>query len=395
MTIAATPDPIAVGDPVLIYGQLRGARSGGRPILLFERLEGSSRYREVARTQTNGTGLYSFTEPTGRVSTNRSWFVTGPDRTRSRTVHEAVQAALTLTAPTLARTDAPVTFTGTVAPAGVHTGERVQLQLLTGDSGSGWAPVGTAPVSDTSSFTITHRFHVPGAFELRASFRADRRNLGAVSDSVTVLVQQAQNPTFTVATSNAAIDEGQSATISGRLFTAKAPTVPLPATPVALWARTAGTAFARVATGVTGADGRYSFRRSPAHSTVFQVRTATSSSRMTAPLFEGVRDVVTASVSSTSSVVGGTVTFSGVVKPDKTGHVIYLERLGRDGRFHIVRTGHVAPGSTYRFSWRVGSAGVRTFRVHIPGGPTNLGGSSARMTVTASMPPVSSLPPAS
>ncbi len=84
------------------------------------------------------------------------------------------------------------------------------------------------------------------------------------------------------------------------------------------------------------------------------------------------------SSSSSTSTVGGKVTFTGSVAPDKAGHVIYLQRLGADGDWHTVEVRTVAPGSTFSFGWTFGTAGTKQFRARILGGPENVGAASSR-----------------
>ena len=64
--------------------------------------------------------------------------------------------------------------------------------------------------------------------------------------------------------------------------------------------------------------------------------------------------------SSTTSEVGGHVTFTGTVLPDKAGHVIYLQRLGADGDWHNEEIRFVTNASTFQFGWTFGKAG------HVP-----------------------------
>jgi hypothetical protein len=122
------------------------------------------------------------------------------------------------------------------------------------------------------------------------------------------------------------------------------------------------------------------------------VRTVSSPKRATAQLFEGVQDAVRMTASSTSSTVGGHVTFSGNVSPDKAGHAIYLQKLGADGDWHSVETRQVRQDSTFSFGWTFGSAGAKQFRARITGGPANVGGVSPAVTVDVTQPPVSALP---
>jgi hypothetical protein len=146
---------------------------------------------------------------------------------------------------------------------------------------------------------------------------------------------------------------------------------------------------------MTGNDGSYSFNVSPPVNELYQVRTNLPPKRHTAVLFEGVKDNVTINPSSTSGAVGGTVTFTGSVTPDKAGHAIYLQRAGRDGDWHTVEIGRVAHDSSYQFSWTFGSAGDKQFRVRVPSDEHNVGAASSPVTIHVTPAPASSLPPAS
>ena len=160
-------------------------------------------------------------------------------------------------------------------------------------------------------------------------FRSDARNLRGASDPLTVDVEQAQVPGFTISSSSPIADEGSSITISGVLDQAGT-TSPAPNTVVQLWGRTADQRhFLVLADGTTGVDGSYSFTR-PAvtANTVYFVATLRlghDKARRTARLYQGVRDVLTMQASAPSATTGQVVTFSGTVMPDKAGHSIYLQ----------------------------------------------------------------------
>jgi plastocyanin len=134
----------------------------------------------------------------------------------------------------------------------------------------------------------------------------------------------------------------------------------------------------------------------PTNDTAYQVRTTLAPRRHSAVLFEGVQDVLTLTPSSTTSQVGGQVTFTGTVLPDKAGHVIYLQRLGADGDWHSEEVRFVTNASTFQFGWTFGKAGTYQFRARIIGGDGNVGGASAPATIQVS--PTTNptaLPPAS
>jgi hypothetical protein len=229
-------------------------------------------------------------------------------------------------------------------------------------------------------------------------FRSDDRNLRGVSDPVTVDIQQAQVPGFTISSSAPITDEGTTVMISG-VLDQPGTTTPEPNTVVQLWGRSARQhRFVVLADGTTGSDGSYSFNQSATTNTVYYVATIRlghEKPRHTALLYQGVRDVVMMQSSAPSATTGQTVTFSGTVMPDKAGHSIYLQKLGRDGDWHTVKIGTVRHDSTFRFAWVIGSPGTHTFRARITSDGVNVGSHSEPVSITATLPPASSLPPAS
>ncbi len=146
-------------------------------------------------------------------------------------------------------------------------------------------------------------------------------------------------------------------------------------------------------TTTTGADGSYSFANvASSTNELYLVRTTFAPRRHSAVLFEGVQDVVTMSSSSGTSTVDGHVLFTGSVSPSKAGHAIYLQKLGKDGDWHTVEVRFVNSASTFQFGWTFGTMGTKEFRARITGGPANVGGASAPVTVVVSQPPLSTLP---
>jgi len=396
LTIAATPNPIISGDGVLIYGKLQGANSADQTVVLYHRINPSPVFTVIGTTKTTATGFYEFTRAEGVVLTNRNWYVRAPGlagNVHSRTIHERVAAEVTLTAPTPPTagflTGQPVVFTGTVAPN--HAGNRVLLQEQGGASGNAWRTAKVGILNSASTFSITYRFKVSGDHTMRVLFPGDARNIAGPSDPVTVAVQQKEKPDFTINTSAPIVPDGTSATISGVLKMAGT-TTPEPNVMVTLFGHVYGGVDEALATTVTGTDGSYSFTVAPQNNTEYQVQTSLAPLRASARLFEGVQDVVSIGVSSPTSAVGQSVTFTGSVSPDKAGHVIYLERLGADGHYHVVDVSTVYASSAYQITWRFGTPGIKTFRVFVPGGPDNVGGASSTEAISVSLPPVAALP---
>jgi hypothetical protein len=398
LTIAATPNPISTGDGVLIYGQLRGSDISGQTITLYQHvIGGGGGFAPAGTTTTNSFGFYEFTEPQGAVVYDTDWFVRGPDTSHSRTVHERVAALVSANANTTSTDTAhPIVFSGSVTPN--HAGERVFLQEQLGSSDD-WRTLKSARLDANSNYTLPYRWRRPGERDVRVALRTDHRNLRGVSDPITVDIQQAQVPGFTISSSSPIADEGASVTISGVLDQAGTTTAE-PSTVVQLWGRAAHQhRFVVLADGTTGSDGSYSFNR-PAVTTntvyfVATIRLGHEKARRTALLYQGVRDVLTMQSSAPSATTGQTVTFGGTVMPDKAGHSIYLQKLGRDGDWHTVDVGRVRNNSTFEFAWVVGSPGTHTFRARITSDGANVGSHSPTVSVTATAAPASSLPPAS
>ncbi len=398
LTINAAPNPIDAGDGVLIYGQLNKPPLNDQTIILWHHINGgASGFSRVSSTTTNPFGVYYFTRADGVVLTNREWFVTlaGKPGVHSRTIKEYVRALVGINASTMTgTTNHAVVFYGHVTPN--HAGERVLLQEEQGSSDD-WTTLKSDRLGPFSNYAISYKWKFAGTHDVRVVFPGDYRNLAGYSDAVTVTIQQAQVPDFTITTSKAIVPEGTGATISGVLDMPGTST-PEPKTSVTLYGKTADQShFIALGSMPTGTNGGYGFNVTPTVNTVYQVRTTLAPHRHTAELYEGVQDVVMMTPSSPTSTVGGVVTFNGTVNPDKAGHWVYLQRFGVDGDWHSVEAVRVSATSAFHFIWRFGEAGVHKFRARIYGDEHNIGAASAPVTidVAATPAPLSSLPPTS
>ncbi len=396
LSIHAVPHQIVAGEPVLIYGQLKGSGHDGQLIRLYHRINPTPFFSLIGRTRTDSTGRYWFTRAEGVVLSNRSWFARGPGGTHSRTVHERVSAEVSIAsvpAPVNGEVNGttrhPIVFSGHVVPN--HGGGQVLLQVERG-TGDSWATVERGQIGPGSNYQISYAWRTPGERDVRVVFGGDRRNTEGISDSLGIQIQQTQVPGFSIQSSDPIVVNGQSATISGILDEPQT-TTPEPSTSVSLWAHMPGNgAYKQVQTTTTGPDGGYRFTVQSGTNELYQVRTTYKPARASAVLFEGVQDVVTMTASSSTSTVNGHITFQGNVSPGKTGHVIYLEKLGRDAQWHVVEVRFVGSGSTFQFGWTFGTAGDKQFRARITGGPVNVGAASPPVTVDVSQPALSALP---
>ena len=392
LTIHAVPQHIIAGEAALIYGQLKGPNHANQLIRLYHRINPNPQFTLIGVTKTNANGQYEFTRQEGIVQTNRNWFVRGPGLTHSRTVHERVDALVSLAAnSTSGLTRHPLVFSGHVTPD--HAGGVVALQQQKSSSDD-WTTIGTARIGPGSNYTISHAWRVAGGYDVRVKFGGDARNMPAISDVQPVVIEQTEVPGFTIQTSNPVVANGQAVTISG-VLDSPGTTTPEPGTSVSLFAKLPGSGgpYRELTTATTGTDGSYSFAGVQSSTNeLYQVRTTFAPRRHTAVLFQGVQDVVTMTPSSSTSTVNGHITFTGSVSPDKGGHVIYLQKLGKDGDWHTVEARFVDNASTFQFGWTFGTAGTKEFRARILGGPVNIGGSSTPVTIAVSQPPLSTLP---
>jgi hypothetical protein len=392
ISINVSPRVIQAGEQAIVWGRLRcanPANAAGQQVQLFRHLMGTPISGFSQSTTTNPEGFYEFAPAEGAIETNRYWYV------RAQGVRSAAQgirvfAQVTLSGPTEGQllTGFPnrVTFTGTVSPADV--GARVVLQRQNATTGNQWHRIDRGVVGAGGSFTITHTFVAPGDANIRVLVLSQRRNIPSVSNVLTYEISQAQNTELTIQASADPISFGEAVTISGKFAAG-------PNQPVTLLARGRHQhGFARVAQVSTNSSGEYTFPpQAPVNNTFYEVRGAKVSS---AVLYEGVKDVLTAQVSATTVQAGQTVTFSGTVSPDHTGHVIYLERQNAHGSgFHVIQVSTVGAGSTYSIAHRLYVPGTKVLRVFIPGGPENQGAASQPFSIEVTPAPASALTPES
>jgi hypothetical protein len=380
ININLAPRLIEAGESVLIFGRLRcGGRqkaAAGRNVRLLQHIVGVHGFSVAQTTTTDARGFYELVR--SGIEFNSS-FVVRSQGAVSAARPVGVLAHVTLVGPpdgSQITTGAAnkVTFTGTVSPHDV--GAHVVLQRQNANAGDEWRRIDAGTVEASGNYTITHTFVVPGDADIRVLVRSQRRNVASPSPVLTYEISQAQNPNLTINASSNPIAFGQHVTITGTV-------AGQPNTIVKLLAHTAAQpTFVAVAEAKTDASGNYTFpAQAPVSNTFYQVSGVAG--KLSAVLFEGVKDLLTAQVSASSIKAGQTLTFSGAVAPDHTGHVIYLERQNRVGAdFHVVQVGVVGPGSAYSIEHAVFDPGVKVFRVRIPGGPENEGAASTPFTVS-------------
>ncbi|HEY5194720.1 MAG TPA: hypothetical protein VIJ39_12745 [Solirubrobacteraceae bacterium] len=409
VSMQVAPRQTVAGDPVVIFGRLRCIRRAsavGQQVVLYHHLADSPAFAPIQIATTDASGFYEFSRADGVVETNRSFYVRSHGaRSATKQVKVAAQVTLSGSSEGQLLTGVPnrVSFTGTVSPADV--GARVILQRQNALTGNQWRRIDSGVVEPTGNFRITHTFVVPGDANLRVLVRSQGRNVPSESNILADTVSQAQNPELTIQASADPIILGEAVTISGKLAIGASRSLTL----MAHTARQPG--FSPVAQTTTNSSGEYSFlAQSPVNSTFYRVDAGQSVCLpgpvatacpdialrpvSSAVLYEGVKDVLTAQASPITAQAGQSVTFSGTVSPDHTGHVIYLERQNARGTgFHVIQLSFIGAGSAYSIAHQFYDTGSKVVRVYIPGDPENQGAASQPFTIQVTPTPASTLMP--
>jgi hypothetical protein len=179
LTISSWRDPSSARQAVKISGRLMTAGSTGATVTLWQELPGHAGFHQVAQTNTDSAGAYTFTRRAGSVQTNRSWYVTALGM-KSVTVTQMVRAAVSLTvAAQKSSTGERVMFKGQVTPS--HCGEAIHLQER---SASGWKLIASVRLTASSTFLLRESFLGSGPALVRAALGADSRNIASHSPTV-------------------------------------------------------------------------------------------------------------------------------------------------------------------------------------------------------------------
>lgn len=391
INLAVAPRLISSGQSALAYGQLNCGKAtsvGSQTVTLYERSSfPTGGFTAVGTATTNESGIYSLS--TGAVASNSQFYVAA-DEAQSGKREVRVSAQVTVVGPpetTQLITGEKVTFTGAVSPDEV--GAIVVLQRQNSVTGDEWHRIEASVVKAHGVYSISHVFRVPGASNIRVVVRPSLRNAWGASNELNYQISQAQNANLTITSSADPIPYGSSVTISGKVAGGKE-------TPVTLLARgVKQTGFAPVAVIKTDASGNYTFpAQSPLVNTLYKVKGATATS---AVLYEGVKDILTPEPVPTTVAAGQTVTFAGAVSPDRSGHLIYLERENASGNgFHVVDVAVIEAGTTattskYKIEYQDYTTGV--YRIKIPGDAENSGAVSQLFPIEVTPATPTTLPP--
>ena len=178
----ARPNPSTAGAPVNVAGRLSASNPAGAPVVLWERLAGTTTSRRVATTTTGPSGRYRFVR---MADTERSWYATSRGL-RSKIVTEQVHAKVSLASSDQYPVPGDrVRLMGQVVPS--HAGDRVMLQRR---EGSAWKVVASERLSASSRFSFRRRLAQPSRFTFRAVLAANAVNLWSHSPPLLLSVSE-------------------------------------------------------------------------------------------------------------------------------------------------------------------------------------------------------------
>jgi hypothetical protein len=387
VSISATPHVVTSNESVLVSGALScaGGEVSGQTITVYEKIAGvPGGFKVIGTPTTASDGSYTLTPPP--VVTDSTFYARAVKaRSANKTVRVAPQVTLSGPAPEgsqlLTGARNRVTFKGAVNP--IDAGAEVLLEREAATSTEEWGVIQQHDVvQPDGTFTISHRFAIPGDANLRVVVRAHGKfNQRGVSNAMSYEISQAQNPNLTLEVKPDPVAFGQPVTIKGVVKAGAGQKV-------TLLARTFGTSMTKIGETTSGTGGAYEIAiPSAVQSTYYRATSGTVSS---AVVFDGVKWVVTASAESTKLASGTVDTFSGTVAPaTRVGHAVYLEKQNPfGGGYHVVDLGFVASGGTYSIKYDVIGSGKQVYRVKVPGDPINQAASSTPIEVEVTPAPI-------
>ncbi len=396
VTIDVAASRLTAGESTTVAGTLvcpLSSESAEQTVTIYEHVAGTPAFAAVGTATTDADGAYELT--TEPMQANSAFYA------RSQGAHSGHIAVKVAPAVSIgssvagtqlaivgrgngaaARAGSTVTFTGTVSPQ--EAGALVVLQRESATVNENWFRIGLGEVASDGRYSITHTFTMPGTTSIRVIVRA-RGMLPGVSEPLPYEIAQRQNPRLTIQGTAQPLTYGQSVTPSGTAAGAVHQ-------PLTLLAHTAQHAFAPVATVTTDGSGNYRFpTQSPLQSTWYRVMGARTSSTT---LFEGVKPLLSGSVSSTAVTSGEPLTFSGTIAPARSGEVVYLERENGGGvGFHIIGAGTLGAGGSYSIEHTVSGAGTQIFRTIVSRSPQIQAAASEPLKVEVTPSPAGSLEP--
>jgi hypothetical protein len=202
LTINASADPVAYGQPVTLTGVLAGGAS--KSVTLEAHPRGVPGFTAVAKGMTNGSGEYKFLVPSALQNTHYRVTAAGIN---SADLYEGVRYVLTAgLSPSTVQSGQPVTFSGAVAPARIGHVVYLERQNV---FGGGFHVVDIGTVSASATYAISHVVFGSGNEVFRVGIPGDPENQAASSSPFTVEVTPAPAASLHPVTPGVLPSEGQ------------------------------------------------------------------------------------------------------------------------------------------------------------------------------------------
>jgi hypothetical protein len=364
--LTPAPSTLGAGETITLSGSLVcpvAEESAGQDVTIFEHTAGTRGKSIAGVATTEEDGTFHFT--TEALQSNS---VFSARYLRAHSSREAVKVSTTITlegpaTPQLraashnsrfgTQASAGVAFTGSVSAA--DAGARVVLQREVDAAAEEWRRIGIAQVAPDGTYTITHAFSRTGSATVRTVVRRHGQR-PAVSEPLTYDVVRNQNPALTFEASLDPVPYGQPVTLSGTAAGATG-------TSVVLESRAHDGSYATVAETSTDAEGNYSFEETPLADTVYRVRLGKLTS---APRFEEVVPLLSASLSSPTATVGTPGEVSGTITPAAGGETVHLQRRDVSGvGYHLVASTTTDAEGNYSFEVTSAAPGSERYRVTV------------------------------
>jgi hypothetical protein len=388
--LAVSPHIVTSGESALLTGDYicSGAAVAGQTATFYEHVAGAGSFNPIGTATTGATGEFTGTA-SAVVADSDFYAVVNSARSATRTVKVAPQVTVIPPAPegTAFFTGFAhrVAFTGSVSPE--DRGAEVVLERENGTVSEEWGMIQRHVfVQPDGTFSLVHRFSVPGDANLRIVVRPHGRfDVRGVSDAMSYSVTQTQNPNLTLEPSPRPVTFGQSLTLSG---TTKAGA----GAKVVVTGRVFGGVTTVVGEPTAGAGGAWTLTIPAVQSTRYH---AISGKYHSAQVFVGVKWGLVVNPIASSVASGTEAAFTGTASPGtRTGHVVYLERHNATGSaWHVVNIGFTAAGGTFSIPWFFVGSGKESFRIKIPGDPINVAAASAPLETEVTPPAVATPTP--
>jgi len=386
LTVNSDPDHPTAGVAFDIHGKRTGPRHTHKPVTLFEKVVGVTRFRRVARTRTTAGGFYSF--EISNVIRNVTFFVRSPGAKASAKLLVPIQPEVTFTtAPANGSNQAigaPIPFTVNVSTKQGTPLQGAEVDLHNRDRRGTEQedPIATA-TSDANGnavFSVTFPGEPRPANIIARVPQTKFNAAGRTPLSSSFQLQEPQNSSFLLNVSANPIVSGSLVTVGALKSGGAGQSITFQNHPEG-----EGAPFSPFFTGTTDGNGFTSVTRAFSENQTF---VATSGGSSSSRLSLGVLDNLSFTSNTTSTGAGTAIAFSGRDVPSRKGqNVEILEQAGTtkvNGTplLNVRREVPINEDGGFSTEIELARPGPHTFFAAVLGGAENEGTISAPVNIT-------------